>query len=190
MPPECCTYTARWVFPISGPPVANGVVVVRGSQIAAVEAAGRADVDFGNAAIIPGLVNPHTHLDLSGARGQIPPTDPDHFTDWLRGVIAYRRSRTPEQVQSDIRAGLAECLRSGTTLLGDISADGGSWDAVAEAPTRAVVFRELIGLSEERANAAREAAWQWYQSHPATATCKPAFSPHAPYSARQTLLFG
>ncbi|HJZ55822.1 MAG TPA: amidohydrolase family protein, partial [Gemmataceae bacterium] len=159
MPPECCTYTARWVFPISGPPVANGVVVVRGSQIEAVEAAGRADVDFGNAAIIPGLVNPHTHLDLSGARGQIPPTDPDHFTDWLRGVIAYRRSRTPEQVQSDIRAGLAECLRSGTTLLGDISADGGSWDAVAEAPTRAVVFRELIGLSEERANAAREAAW-------------------------------
>ena len=58
-------------------------------------------------------MNAHTHLDLSGACGLIPPTDPDHFTDWLRGVIAYRRPRTPEQVQADIRTGLAECLRMG-----------------------------------------------------------------------------
>ena len=61
------------------------------------------DEDLGNVAIIPGLVNAHTHLDLSGARGLIPPTTPDTFTDWLRGVIAYRRSRTPEQVEADSR---------------------------------------------------------------------------------------
>src|SRR5215213_5133750 len=116
------TYTARYVFPVAEPPLPNGVVVVSGDRIEAVDPAGsrRADVDFGNAAIVPGLVNPHTHLDLSGARGLIPPTDPDHFTDWLRGVIAYRRNRTPEQVQADTRAGLAECLRYGTTLIGDI----------------------------------------------------------------------
>ena len=44
----------------------------------------------------------------------------------------------------------------GTTLLGDISGDGGSWDALAEAPLRAVVFRELLGLTEERASGAWE----------------------------------
>ena len=96
------TLTARWVFPVSGPPLANGVVTIRGDKIEAVEPRGirSPDDDLGNVAIIPGLVNAHTHLDLSGAAGSIPPTDPDHFTDWLRGVIAYRRSRTPEQVQS------------------------------------------------------------------------------------------
>src|ERR671928_127138 len=128
-------FTAPGGVPGAGPPLERGTVTVRGDRIAAVEPAGvrAADEDLGNVAIIPGLVNAHTHLDLSGARGLIPPTDPDHFTDWLRGVIAYRRQRTPEQVQADVRAGLAECLRSGTTLLGDIAAGGATWDALKDA---------------------------------------------------------
>lgn len=189
---EARTFTARWVFPASGPPLSNGLVIVRGDRIEAVEprSARTADEDLGNVAIIPGLVNAHTHLDLSGARELIPPTDPEHFTDWLRGVIAYRRTRTPEQTQADIRAGLAECLRSGTTLIGDIASEGASWDAVAEAPTRAVVFHEMIGLRPERATASASAALAWYQTHSATETCRPALSPHAPYSARHSLLSG
>lgn len=186
------TFTARWVFPVGAPPLPNGTVTVTGDRIEAVSPRGERtpDEDFGNAAIIPGLVNPHTHLDLSGARGLIPPTDPDHFTDWLRGVIAYRRSRTPEQTQADIRAGLAECLRSGTTLIGDIAAEGASWDALAETKTRSVVFREVIGLSEERSQASGGAATDWLKAHPATTTTRPACSPHAPYSARWTLFGG
>lgn len=187
--PEPRTLTARWVFPVAGPPLERGTVTVRGDRIEAVEARGTrtADEDLGNVAIIPGLVNAHTHLDLSGARGLIPPTDPDHFTDWLRGVIAYRRSRTPEQVQHDIRAGLAECLRFGTTLVGDITADGGSWAALAEAPARAVVFRELIGLSLQRAAQAMAIVSAITQAPPDTTTCRIGLSPHAPYSVRRAL---
>jgi cytosine/adenosine deaminase-related metal-dependent hydrolase len=186
------TLTARWIFPVAGSPLPNGTVTLHGATIEAIEPRGvrSPDEDLGNAAIIPGLVNAHTHLDLSGTRGRIPPTDPSHFTDWLRSVIAYRRTLTLEQVQVDIQLGLAECLRFGTTLLGDITADGGSWDAIVGAQTRAVVFRELIGLSAERAEAARVAGWEWYQTHPATPTCKPAISPHSPYSARESLLIG
>ena len=170
-PGEEVCYTARVVFPVAGPPLPNGILTVRGGRIVAVEPRGArtADLDLGNVALVPGLVNAHTHLDLSGARGLVPPSDAAHFTDWLRGVIAYRRGRTPEQVSADTRAGLAEALRFGTTLLGDISADGASWDALAGAPTRAVVFRELIGLSEERAAAALAAAKQWYASRAETA---------------------
>lgn len=187
---ELRTYTARWVFPVSGPPLANGTVTVRGTCIEAVEPHGTRtpDEDFGNAAIIPGLVNPHTHLDLSGARGQIPPTDPEHFTDWLRGVIAYRRTRSPEQVQADIRAGLAECFRFGTTLIGDIASEGASWDALAAAKTRAVVFRELIGLTTEGWQKAMGALSIWGEAHPNTSTCHKAASPHAPYSVSGALI--
>jgi cytosine/adenosine deaminase-related metal-dependent hydrolase len=194
------TFTARWVFPVSGPPLASGTVTVNGDHIEAVEPRGTRtpDEDFGNAAIIPGLVNPHTHLDLSGARGLIPPTDPDHFTDWLRGVIAYRRSRTPEQVQSDIRAGLAECLRHGTTLIGDITAGGLSYPALSDAEMRTVLFWELIGLSQERYVAAWEefaikAGVGWIDTpalYPATQFCRWSVSPHAPYSANHACASG
>lgn len=186
---ESRTYTARWVFPVSGPPLPNGTVTVQNDRIKGVHPFGerRPDENLGNAAIIPGLVNPHTHLDLSGARGLIPPTDPDHFTDWLRGVIAYRRSRTAEQTQADIRAGLAECLHTGTTLLGDIASEGTSWDALAASPVRAVVFREIIGISHERGLESLRTLREWHLSRDDSPTCRRAISPHAPYSVRQTL---
>ena len=187
--PTAVTYAARVVFPVAGPPLTSGTLTVQGGRVLAVGPRGAraADIDLGNVALVPGLVNAHTHLDLSGARGLVPPTDAAHFTDWLRGVIAYRRGRTPEQGQADVRAGLAEALRFGTTLLGDIAADGASWDAVAAAPVRAVVFRELIGLSEERAAAAHAAAAAWYAGRRETPTLRAGLSPHAPYTVRGTL---
>lgn len=193
------TFTARWIFPVAGPPLARGTITIRGDLIEAVEPHGTRtpDVDLGNAAIIPGLVNPHTHLDLSGARGLIPPTDADHFTNWLRGVIAYRRTRTAEQVQSDIDAGLAECLKFGTTLIGDITVGAASYRRVSSSELRAVLFWEIIGLSPQRYEAAlaglgeklgvswdpeaAPAAW------PQTPSCRWALSPHAPYSANQAM---
>jgi cytosine/adenosine deaminase-related metal-dependent hydrolase len=182
------TLTARWVFPVSRPPLERGTVTIDGEGIVAVEphGAGRADIDLGDAAVVPGFVNAHTHLDLSGLRGQCAPS-PD-LTGWLRQVIAHRRATTPEQTRVDIAAGLTESLRFGTTLLGDISGDGGSWDALAAAPLRAVVFREILGLPEERAAQALDAARRWLESTTATLTCRPGLSPHAPYSVRRTLI--
>jgi cytosine/adenosine deaminase-related metal-dependent hydrolase len=182
------TLTARWVFPVSGPPLPGGVVSVRGGTIAAVEPHGTraADEDLGNTALVPGLVNAHTHLDLSGARGLVPPTDAAHFPDWLRGVIAYRRTCSPDRVQGDIAAGLAECLRSGTTLLGDIAADGASWDTLAATPVRAVVFREVIGLTAEGVGRWNEAV-EWGRDRSAE-RCRAGFSPHAPYSVNAAVI--
>jgi cytosine/adenosine deaminase-related metal-dependent hydrolase len=172
---------------VSGPPLANGTVTIRGERIESVDSRGvRApDEDLGNVAIIPGLVNAHTHLDLSGARGIVPPTDPDHFTDWLRGVIAYRRSRTPEQVQVDIRAGLAEAMRFGTTLLGDIAAEGASWDVVSQSEVRSVVFKEWIGFSEGLFRSIKLDVMKWLGRETVSNRCRPGVSPHAPYSVAE-----
>jgi cytosine/adenosine deaminase-related metal-dependent hydrolase len=179
--------SARWVFPVDGPPLPQGTVTVWGEHVVAVEPAGKrtADWDLGNAAIIPGLVNAHTHLDLSGLRGCCAPTA--DFTAWLRAMVHHRRGLTPAEIETNVRAGLAESLSFGTTLLGDISAAGLSWPVLAEYPGRSVVFYELLGLTEERAGQALADAWVWLESHPATEGCRPGLSPHAPYSVRVSL---
>src|SRR5262249_48374083 len=96
--------------------------------------------------------------------------------------------RSPEQVRDDIQEGLAESLRYGTTLVGDISGDGGSWDVLTDAPVWAVVFHELLGLPRERAVRAWMAFQHWLRDHPSTPTCRPGVSPHAPYSVRADLI--
>lgn len=183
------TLTARWVFPADQAPLPRGTITIQGDKIVAVEPAGTrsADEDLGNVAIVPGLVNAHTHLDLSDARGKIPPT-PD-FTAWLRGVIQHRRAQMPEQLQQAIADGIAESQRSGVTLLGDISAKGASWNLIVPAWIRAVVYYELIGLTEEGGWAAEPDGVLW--SVPAsveTCDCRRGLSPHAPYSFRAEVL--
>jgi cytosine/adenosine deaminase-related metal-dependent hydrolase len=182
------TLTARWVFPVSGPPLECGTVSIRDDRIVAVEPHGQRqpDHDLGNTAVLPGLVNAHTHLDLTGLRGQVPPS-PD-FVGWLRAVVQHRRTRSPEQVQSDVRAGLAESLRYGTTLLGDIAAGGATWPVLSHAPLRAVVFHEVLGLPKVRAKLAWHETRQALREHTPTPTCRPGISPHAPYSVRRSLV--
>ena len=186
---ETRTFTARWVFPVAGPPLERGTLTVAGNAIADVDAHGvcSADADLGNVAIIPGLVNAHTHLDLSGARGLIPPTDPEHFTDWLRGVIAYRRTRTDATVDDDIQGGLAEILHTGTTLVGDIAYAGRSFSHFLNASLRSVVFCELTGFSSQRINELSRSlvGSDWGMRTEYTSS---GLSPHAPYSVSAELL--
>jgi cytosine/adenosine deaminase-related metal-dependent hydrolase len=178
--------TARWVFPIDAPPIERGVVRIACDRIHSVGPPdGRADIDLGNVAVLPGLVNAHAHLDLTGLRGQVPFTG--DFTDWLRAVIAHRRQRSAEQVQHDIQAGIRECLEHGVTLVGDISDRGCSIEALATAPLRAVVFYELLGLTAQPAGQSWAAAMDWL-ALPSSSNCRRALSPHAPYSVRRGLL--
>ncbi len=181
------TIQARWLFPIDAPPVPQGALTVAGDRIVAVEPRGTrtADIDLGNVAILPGLVNAHTHLDLGGLRHRRPP--PDTFTKWLHAVVAYRRSSNIGEWEAAIRAGIDECLRTGTTLVGDISVGGLSGPFLAASPLRSVVFHELIGLSEARAEEAWTNAVAWLDSQRPTPGYHVGLSPHAPYSVRRSL---
>jgi cytosine/adenosine deaminase-related metal-dependent hydrolase len=158
--------TARWVFSVDRPPLEGGVVVIQNEHIVTVEKHGdrQPDQDFGECAILPGLVNAHTHLDLRGPRGPIPWVG--SFIDWLRAIVRHRRGLSTEQVEADIRKGLEECLRLGTTL---------------------VVYHELLGLSKPDAKKAWSDAKAWIRRRPSTATCRAGLSPHAPFSVRRSL---
>ena len=86
-------YRASWILPISGPPVRDGWVAIDRDRIAAYGAVGRrpaaddtGEVDLGNVVVMPGLVNAHTHLELSYLSGRVSPGS--SFIEWIRAVMA------------------------------------------------------------------------------------------------------
>lgn len=186
-PPSTWTLTAQWVLPVEGSPLERGTITLSGDRIVSVDAQGTrsADLDLGHAAIMPGFVNAHTHLDLTHLRGKVPPTR--NLVDWLRVIASHRQSDSSEETARAIQAGIVESLSRGTTLVGDIASGGRSWDALRSSPLRAVVFYELLGLAAARAEEFWTGACDWLKAHPPSGLCKPALSPHAPYSVRRSL---
>jgi cytosine/adenosine deaminase-related metal-dependent hydrolase len=184
---ERVSVRARWVFPGDSPPVPEGVLILERGRIREIASNWRecVDVDVGNAALLPGLVNAHTHLDLTDAGGKFPPSR--DFVSWLRAVIAHRGQQTADDVADAVRLGLAALLRAGTTLVGDVSVYGASRQALTEASLHSVVFFELVGLTEKRAAAFAEAAERWLSEAGAAQHCRSGLSPHAPYSVRASL---
>jgi cytosine/adenosine deaminase-related metal-dependent hydrolase len=181
------TISARWVLPVVEQPLQYGQITVKNARIESIEAARgrRADLHFDDCALIPGLVNIHTHLDLSRMKNFSPPSA--EFVSWLRAVVAHRRTVSPAQTEANIRAGLEASIRAGTTLLGDISGGGASWPVLTEAPIRSVVLYELLGLSNQRADEAVNCATTWLAQRSAVGECRPGLSPHAPYSVHVRL---
>jgi len=180
-------FKARYVFPVAGPPLRDAAVTIAGARIAAVgQAPADAPVeDLGNVAILPGLVNAHVHLDLSGCRKPIGPPGID-FVDWLRRVIQVRiESSTSKQA---VAAGLRECLDEGIGALGDIAQPGVHIEAADNAPIDVTAFLELLGPTPDRADAASELARAHLEGGQASAMRHAGLSPHAPYTVRPELL--
>lgn len=177
--------TARWVFPVSGPPLEKGVIEVVNGRIAAVHALRHAPAhDLGNVAIIPGLVNAHTHLEFSDLIQPVQPPQP--FTAWIRSLVNVRRA-TPA-TGTILQQGLAECLANGAAAVGEIATQDWPDDEYRQSGTDAVVFRELIGRLPARAAAQLEVARNWLDASPSkTSAVTRGLSPHAPYSVSPDL---
>ncbi len=141
------SYRVDWY--VDGDTVRHDVTVrIANGRLQDVEAGRTADaVDLGAVALIPGLFNAHTHLEFSLLSEPIPTAG--RFTDWIRAVVTYRREH-PDCAPLAIRRGVAECLRSGTTLIGDIATSGWVANDYLSAGFPGVVFQELLGLGDER----------------------------------------
>jgi aminodeoxyfutalosine deaminase len=148
---------ARYVFPISAKPIANGLVAIEGERIAAVGDHVAADTveDLGNVAILPGLVNAHTHLEFSDLTK--PLGGPGiGFVDWIRLI----RHESQEIRIQTVKKGINECVRCGTTTIGEISQ--GNFPAseleTENMPVDGTAFLELIAPIADRAAPAMELA--------------------------------
>jgi cytosine/adenosine deaminase-related metal-dependent hydrolase len=196
------SFRADWLFSGEREPIRDGLLCVKERRV---EYAGprkgkHVDFDFHNSLILPGLVNAHTHLDLGELKelGRKGKRNGETFTGWIKEVVSYRRSSTPQGRADAIRAGIEESLTSGTTILGDISVGGESLRALQQAQLRSVIYLELLGLSNDAVTPTLRKAEEWLSPSAGSSGAKAneagvirlGLSPHAPYSIHQRSLKG
>jgi cytosine/adenosine deaminase-related metal-dependent hydrolase len=146
-------YSAGWVLPIVSPVIIDGAVAVEASRIVAVgprtkiaESFPDSPVtDFGVAAILPGFVNLHSHLELTVMRGFLEREENDFFA-WLRKLTLARLSMTAEDLLVSATSGAIEAARAGVTCLGDASSAAATGiRALQDVGLRGIVYQESFG---------------------------------------------
>ncbi len=176
---------AKYVMPNSHTIIENGAVAIQGSKIVDIgryPTIRKSDTspihDLGEATLTPGLVNAHTHLDLTSSADSVQRTP--KFTDWVFQIVG---KRTPSAIGPSIRQGVQQSLAGGVTTVGDIDGSGGAAQILRDTPIRKVVFCEALGFFGEHAATGLARLTAYLDSPPVPdSLLTPALSPHAPYS--------
>ncbi len=142
--------SASWVIPISSPYIADGAVVVDEDEIRdlgpTVEMLKRypnqAVRDLPGAALLPGLVNVHSHLELTVLRGYLENLS---FWEWIRCLTQTKyKLLTREEIRISALVGACEAIRAGITTLGDAMDLGASLDALTSSGLRGILYQEVF----------------------------------------------
>jgi len=143
-------YTADWVVPVSAAPARDGAVlldpagriVAVGPSEAVPDPPETVHRSFPAAAILPGLVNAHTHLELTGLDGQV---SDEEFPEWVLHLVAIKRTRSPEVVRAAARKGIEDCWRMGVTTVADTGDSGAVIEALAALGGSGIAYHEVFG---------------------------------------------
>ena len=162
--------SAEIVLPISRPPVYNGAVLIKNGKIEDVDTKERLLNKYKNeeylnlkdAVLMPGLINLHTHLELTALNGSIinknNPVIPSEKTDlvnWIHALIESKKKSSRNELSSGIKIGIREAISTGTTTIADLttrntiystSVFGESFYAIKEAKLRGFVFIEVLNF--------------------------------------------
>lgn len=182
--------TAAWVAPMDQPIIRDGGVVFDDAILAVGDAkalqAAHPDAtleELGAAVILPGLVNPHTHLELSHCT---PGEAPTAFCDWIIALAdrSGRNSGVPheELYGNATRIGIEQCVHFGVTTVGDISQQMHiTRPILRDGPIRCVSYGEVIGLAKLRRRYEELLPRTTDQAH-ASDRLRIGLTPHAPYT--------
>jgi len=197
-------YLARRVLPVATPPLRDGAVAVEDGRIVAVGPRkelveqlgdGAATRDLGDVVLMPGLVNAHTHLELSWL-GSDPPAGGD-YTGWVRELLRLRETEDAALAAQAAQQAVDSLVERGTVAVGDIS--NGVWIAplLARSPLHGIVFHEIYGMPGDDPSPLLEQAAERLQEieddpdvRGAAGRLQLALTPHAPHSTSSALLRG
>jgi len=174
-------FSADWVLPVEGPPIEDGAVAVEDGRIVGVGPATEfgAGRRFEDAAILPGFVNAHSHLEYAVYAGF--GDGLADFSEWISLHIARKRLIGWDDYLAIAELGAAECLASGITTTGDCSYGGAAAVACARLGLRAIVYLEVFGAEPSdvlgQFERLRELSGDAFGEQ-----VQPGVSPHAPYT--------
>ena len=103
-----------------------------------------------NSLLMPGLINPHVHLEFSANRTEL---TYGGFLPWLYSVIEQRDDLVNGCSIDCINSAVKDMLKCGITAFGAVSSYGLDLEAAATAPQKVVFFNELIGSQAQMADA-------------------------------------
>lgn len=180
------SFKARWIFTARGEPIRDGVVHIEDDRIVGIEQGrgGEGVRDLGRVAVLPGLINAHTHLELTGIAAPLgrPGTA---FVEWIELVVGQRWSEGYDAARA-VRCGLDESAVAGVAAIGDIvqtpPEDTGSEILLTG-------FLELIGQSASRMSEALARAADYVEAGQGRGPRR-GLSPHAPYSVGPEVIEG
>jgi 5-methylthioadenosine/S-adenosylhomocysteine deaminase len=182
------------VFPVTAPPIEDGAVLVgadgRISAVgphARVPNPGEAErLEFKDGVLTPGLVNVHTHLELTHLAGT---NDEKDFVKWIARVRTLKDETTPEQFLASAERGLRDCWAHGITCIADTGSTGATLQALVRFGGRGILYQEVFGPSAAQVPASMSELEQQVlrMRRLATTQRRIGVSPHAPYSVSESL---
>ncbi|NOT48636.1 MAG: amidohydrolase family protein, partial [Acidobacteria bacterium] len=190
--------TAEYLLPIASDPISGGAVAIEGQAIVAVGGSGELKAkypsagveDFGNAAILPGFVNCHSHLELTAMRGALDDVEHD-FKSWLLKINDLRSAMTDADIEDAAIAGAMEGAAAGVTCFGDIGRYGlAGTKALKQVGLRGIVYQETEFSPDNRTaegDFAKLGAKYEELRKEETDLVKVGLSPHSPYTVGSQL---
>ncbi|OWY23048.1 hypothetical protein C7N43_03970 [Sphingobacteriales bacterium UPWRP_1] len=183
-------FQADYVFPVSRPPVQNGIVVVNPdgtiAEIVPPNTFASHEVTRLEGILCPGFVNSHCHIELSHLKGAIP--QGGGLTEFLKPIGQLRNQYSLPVITHAITAAEQEMLQNGIVAVGDISNTQHSFTQKARGNLYYHTLAEVFSLNPARAQTVMEQGIELFEQAPASPKHLCSIAPHAPYTVSENLL--
>ena len=143
-------------------------------------------LEFRDAMLVPGLINCHTHLELTHLAGR---NGEREFAGWIRRIRELKDETPPEEFTAAAVRGVRDCWAAGVTTVADTGSTGAAARALADLGGRGIVYQEVFGPDPARLDRSMDelrAALAAVAPHTGDRV-RLGVSPHAPYTVSEPL---